>query len=297
MVGAVDPGDRTALRVALTQLAEQDPLIDVRQDDLDELSVSLYREVQKEVLEATLAEDYGIEVAFRDTTPIYIERPLGFGEAVEVLHTESNPFLATIGLRVEPARSGSGLAFRLAVESRTIPLYIYKTAEGFTEHMEQYVRDALGEGIFGWQVTDCTVTMTRCTYAIPDGPPSRRGRSTATDFRKLTPVVLRQALDRAGTAVCEPVVRARLEIPAATIGAVVGALGRLGVPLEEDPALRGDLAVLTANLPVARAQNLERELPRLTGGEGIVESEFVGYEPVIGPPPTRQARVSVARPR
>src|SRR5206468_2702807 len=58
------PRERGALRAALSQLAEQDPLINVRQDDLrQELSVSLYGEVQKEVIEATLAEEYGLDVA------------------------------------------------------------------------------------------------------------------------------------------------------------------------------------------------------------------------------------------
>ena len=53
--------DRRALRVALDQLAEQDPLIDVRQDG-GELSLSLYGEVQKEVIQATLADDFGVAV-------------------------------------------------------------------------------------------------------------------------------------------------------------------------------------------------------------------------------------------
>ena len=53
----VPAGWRTGqLRVALAQLAEQDPLIDVRQDDRrQELSVSLYGEVQQEVIQATLS--------------------------------------------------------------------------------------------------------------------------------------------------------------------------------------------------------------------------------------------------
>src|SRR6202022_302238 len=69
-------GDRGPLRVALGQLAEQDPLINVRQVG-DELSVSLYGEVQKEVIQATLASDFGIDVTFRETTTIYIERLAG----------------------------------------------------------------------------------------------------------------------------------------------------------------------------------------------------------------------------
>ena len=52
--------DRAALYAALTELAEQDPLIDLRRDDAD-IAVSLYGEVQKEVIAATLAEEYGID--------------------------------------------------------------------------------------------------------------------------------------------------------------------------------------------------------------------------------------------
>jgi ribosomal protection tetracycline resistance protein len=285
----VDADDRARLRLALEQLAEQDPLIDVRQDDTrQELTASLYGEVQKEVIQATLADDYGIEVTFRDTTPIYVERPTGIGGATEVLHAESNPFLATIALRVDPAPNGSGVHFRLQVDPRTVPLYLYKTLESFTQHMDEYVRATLREGVFGWQVTDCLVTMTECTYSIPDGPPSRRGPpSTAADFRKLTPLVLMQALERAGTVVCEPMVRATLEIPLASIGPVLTALHRVGASVEAQ-SVRGDLSVVDAVVSAVRARDLQRELSRLTAGEGVLESSFVGHRPVAGDPPIRR---------
>jgi ribosomal protection tetracycline resistance protein len=35
-------------------------------------------------------------------------------------------------------------------------------------------------------------------------------------------------------------------------------------------------------------QELRRQLPGLTGGEGVLESELAGYEPVAGPPPVRK---------
>ena len=61
-------------------MSEQDPLINVRQDEeTDDLSVSLYGEVQREVIQATLDRDYGIAASFHDTTVIYIERPVGPG--------------------------------------------------------------------------------------------------------------------------------------------------------------------------------------------------------------------------
>ncbi|MBA3365857.1 MAG: TetM/TetW/TetO/TetS family tetracycline resistance ribosomal protection protein [Actinobacteria bacterium] len=281
--------DKAALRVALAQLAEQDPLIDVRQDDvLQELSVSLYGEVQKEVIQATLANDFGLDVTFRETTTICIERPIGTGEAVEILHAESNPFLATVGLRIDPAPDGSGIDFRLQVDTRTIPLYVYKNIESFTENMGQYVRRTLQEGLFGWQVTDCIVTMTECTYSVPDGPPSRRGPlSTAADFRKLTPIVAMRALEQARTVVCEPIVRVSLEIPTDTIGVVMPASARLGAAVET-PSLQGKLSTIEMVLPAARAYDLQRQLPRLTGGEGVLESGFAGYQPVSGDQPTRR---------
>jgi ribosomal protection tetracycline resistance protein len=283
------PDDKARLRVALAQLAEQDPLINVRQDDSrQELSVSLYGEVQKEVIQSTLANDFGLDVTFRETTPIYIERPIGIGEAVEILHAQSNPFLATVGLRIDPAPNGSGIDFRLQVNPRTLPLYLYKTAESFTEHMGQYVRQTLQEGIFGWQVTDCIVTMTKCTYSVPDGPPSRRGPlSTAADFRKLTPIVVMRALEEAGPVVCEPIVRLNLEIPMDTIGAVMPALARLGAAVET-PSLQGKLCTIETVLSAARAHDLQRRLPGLTRGEGVLESSFEGYEPVSGDQPTRR---------
>jgi ribosomal protection tetracycline resistance protein len=289
IVAPTRPDDGARLRVALAQLAEQDPLIDVRQDgDRGEIAVSLYGEVQKEVIQATLASDFGLDVDFRETTPLYLERPLGIGEALEALHAESNPFNATIGLRVEPAPPDSGVDFRLEIDHTGIPLYVYKRREHFVEAMDQYVRLALQQGPAGWRVTDCVVTMNRSSYSVPDGPPSRRGPlSTAADFRKLTPLVLLQALERAGTVVCEPVVRVSLEIPAPTIGAVSAALARLGASVEA-PSQQREVATIEAVLPALRAQELQRQLPELTGGEGMLESTFAGHRPANADRPTRR---------
>ena len=226
------PADRARLRTALDQIAEQDPLINVRQDDSrQETYVSLYGEVQKEVIQATLANDFGIEVTFRETTVIYIERLAGSGSAVEFLQADTHPFSATVGLRVEPAAPGSGITFRLDVDPREVPVYIYKTTSSFTEAMTEYIRRTLHAGLYGWQVADCVVTMTDCDYYIGDGPKKQvlsTPRTTAADFRKLTPLVLMQALKRAGTMVCEPLARVYLEVPTAMMGGVLSAVAKLG---------------------------------------------------------------------
>jgi ribosomal protection tetracycline resistance protein len=289
VVAPADPTDGQRLRVALGQLAEQDPLINIRQDDTrGEITVSLYGEVQREVIEATLAEDYELAVEFRETTPICIERPTGRGEAVELLNTPTNPFHADLGLRVDPAAPDSGVEVHVDVDPRDAPLYVFKTFESFVAHMDEYIRVALEEGLHGWRVSDCTVTVTRIGYSLADGPPSRRGpMPTARDLKKLTPLVLMQALERGGSAVCEPVFRISAEIPTEAVGPVLAALGRLG-GAAATPSPRGALSVLETALPASRVQHLRRQLPGLTGGEGVLESEFAGYQPVTSDPPRRK---------
>ncbi|MDQ2815285.1 MAG: TetM/TetW/TetO/TetS family tetracycline resistance ribosomal protection protein, partial [Actinomycetota bacterium] len=196
-----------ALHTALTQLAEQDPLINLRQDDVRrELSVSLYGEVQKEVIAATLAAEFGIAVEFRETTTICIERPAGRGAAVDRLGEPGHPFLATVGLRIDPAEAGSGVRFGLDIELGALPL-------AFLRAVEDTVHATLRQGRHGWQVTDCTVTMTHSGYyprqSHAHGRFDKAMSSTANDFRGLTPLVVMAALSQAGTCVYEPVQRFR----------------------------------------------------------------------------------------
>jgi ribosomal protection tetracycline resistance protein len=278
-------GRKGSLYFALAQLAEQDPLINLRQDDLrQELFLSLYGEVQKEVIQETLARDYRIDVDFRETTTICVERPVGMGEAVEFLGQPPNPFLATIGLRIEPAAANTGFEFRLATEVLgRMPLAYFKAVEAT-------LRDTLREGLHGWQVTDCTVTMTHADYLGKHGLGhqyfNKSMSSTGEDFRNLTPLVLMAALNEAGTTVCEPVHRFHLEIPADTFGTVAPALAHLGgIPTAQD--LRSGTYVLEGDIPAARVHDLHLQLPALTRGEGVLESAFDRHEPVRGEVPTR----------
>ena len=73
-------------------LAEQDPLINLRQDDIrQEILVSLYGEVQKEVIQATLATDFGLTSAFANRPRICIERLSGCGAAAEIIERRGQP--------------------------------------------------------------------------------------------------------------------------------------------------------------------------------------------------------------
>jgi ribosomal protection tetracycline resistance protein len=278
------PADKGALHIALAQLAEQDPLINLRQDDVrQEILVSLYGEVQKEIIQATLAGDFGIDAGFRETTAICIERPVGDGAAVEIIDQEPNPFLATVGLRIEPAPVGSGVRFRLEVELGSMPFAFFKA-------VEDTVHETLRQGIYGWQVTDAVVSMTHSGYwprqSHAHGTFDKSMSSTAGDFRNLTPLVLMTALKQAGTRVYEPVHRFHLEIPADTLGLVFPVLALLhAVP--RAPAMQDSLCLLEGDIPAARVNELQQQLPALTRGEGVLEWAFDHYRLVRGQVPAR----------
>jgi ribosomal protection tetracycline resistance protein len=269
-------GDRGALHAALAELAEQDPRITRRGEDV----VSLYGEVQKEVVEATLASDYGLAVSFEATTVRYVERLDGTGEAYELNKVAPNPFLATVGLRAEPAPPGAGVSFALAVEPGSMP-------PAFFTAVEEAVTETLRQGLHGWPVPDCAVAMTRSGYSARQSHShavfDKSMSSTAGDFRNLTPLVLTEALRRAGTTVLEPIHAFTADVPPDTVAAVLPVLARLrGVPLSASGA------TISGQIPAARVHDLVRALPALTRGEGLLENAFDHYEPVRGPVPSRE---------
>ncbi|WP_246186980.1 elongation factor G [Microlunatus speluncae] len=283
IISPVDPTQRGALYAALSQLAEQDPLINLRSDDVRrELSLSLFGEVQKEVIGATLAEEHGIDVNFSETSIICIERPIGTGAAAELIGVAPNPFFATVGLRVEPAPTEVN-TFRLEIELGSMP-------PAFFNAVEETVFAALRQGLHGWQVQGCAVIMTHSGYyprqSHSHGKFDKSMSSTAGDFRYLTPLVLMAALRRAGSRVSEPIHRMRLEVPDDLVDTVLPAIARLeAIPLGS--TVRRSTVIIDGELPAARVHELQQRLPGLTRGEGVLETEFRGYRPVRGPAPAR----------
>ena len=185
------PADRGALHMALVELSEQDPLIGLRLDAAgQEIVLTIYGEVQKEVVQATLAGEYGVDTELRGSTTICVERPVGTGAAAELIGQSPNPFAATVGLRIDPAGPDTAIEYRLEVELGSLPL-------SFHEAVEEAVRETLSQGLRGWQVTGCSVTMRHSGFWSPV--------STAADFRRLAPLVAMSALVRASTTVFEPV--------------------------------------------------------------------------------------------
>ncbi|MFH8568143.1 tetracycline resistance ribosomal protection protein Otr(A) [Streptomyces sp. NPDC017993] len=286
--GAADPGDRTAtplfpsptletvvrpqdparaaaLRAALLDLADQDPLLRVRSAPGGATSVLLHGEVQKEIISATLRQAYGIEAEFAPSRVVCVERPCGVGEAHEEIarRGHTGPW-ATVGLRVEPGVRGSGPVFTYETELGALP-------HGFHQAIEETVLATLRHGPRGLAVTDCRVVLTRSGFVGP--------LSTAGDFRAVTPVVLLRALRRAGTRVHEPYHAFEAELPLDALAPVTARLTALGSELGETSGGRHSW-LLSGFLPARRVREAEGALPHLTRGEGVWTSHPSGDRPV-----------------
>lgn len=271
VVRPLDRAQEMQLRIALEQLAEQDPFIALRQRNEDgDISVRLYGDVQKEILTDTLVREYGVRAWFGPSRTICIERLEGSGTHVETIFEGENPFYATIGFLAEPAEPGTGLDYRFELGS-LLPAY-YRT-------IEESIHETLQQGLFNWEIPDLRLTLTHAGYSSV--------LSTGTDFRKLTPLVLLHAIQAAGTAVYEPIEELDIEIPEDSFGAVCGALINARAVLRQT-LQEGSSHRVVCDVPTAEVTALERQLPGLTRGEASWSSTFAGYIPVSGEPPTRR---------
>jgi ribosomal protection tetracycline resistance protein len=78
----------------------------------------------------------------------------------------------------------------------------------------------------------------------------------------------------------------RVEAPTVTAGALQRELGRLGASTTGAWSTES-FTTLEVVLAAARFHELQRQLPDLTGGEGVAEPRFAGYQPVRGRAPVR----------
>ncbi|MFF0145164.1 ribosomal protection tetracycline resistance protein [Amycolatopsis sulphurea] len=270
-VKSVDRAEAEALYAALQELTEEDPHINVCRA-ADGIQVSLYGEVQREVLEVLLAERYGLAVTFSPIEVVCLERPVGTGSALhEFIHRGRNHFWATVGVSVAAGAVGSGVHYQLAVGLGALPLSFYAA-------IEESVTSTLQQGIYGWEVVDIKVRLTHVGYDAP--------HSTAGDFRGVTPLVLMQALRRAGTQVLEPVDWFHVDCPIAHTSTVLSTLAAAGAT-PEAPVFTGDNCAIEGILPAASTQRIRQALPTLTQGEAAMASRPHAHRPTQGQPPRR----------
>ena len=90
-------------------------------------------------------------------------------------------------------------------------------------------------------------------------PPRKWPGTTLSDYRLLTPLVVMDALQRAGTTVCEPVLENHLEFPADVLGPIMATL----IDARQCPVRRiisGRVCTLDGEIRAARLHDLQSRL-------------------------------------
>ncbi|MDF1760824.1 MAG: TetM/TetW/TetO/TetS family tetracycline resistance ribosomal protection protein [Coxiellaceae bacterium] len=262
-VSTDNPENRIKLFKALKDIAEQDPLVCLQKNShQNSIHIHLYGEVQKEILQQRLATEYGLEALFSKTTMMCIERVNNPSEAVNIMDLHNAPleFYATLGFRIEPGKTGSGIQFDIQAQKGKIP-------KGYFSVIEDSVYQYLKTGLHGWSISDCIVTVIEagvCPLSI------------APHFRQLTPILLQEALEKATTRVCEPYSYFELDMPLDLMSKMQIMLSDYAAKILNGTAV-GELYRIKGEVFTKHLHELQTILPGLTHGRGVLTSHHAGY--------------------
>ena len=199
-------------------------------------------------------------------TVIYMERPLRKAEYTIHIEVPPNPFWASVGLSIEPLPIGSGVQY----ESRVSLGYLNQS---FQNAVMEGVLYGCEQGLYGWKVTDCKICFEYGLYYSPV--------STPADFRLLSPIVLEQALKKAGTELLEPYLHFEIYAPQEYLSRAYHDAPRYCADIVSTQ-IKNDEVILKGEIPARCIQEYRNDLTYFTNGQGVCLTELKGYQPAIG---------------
>ncbi len=272
------PEQRELLLNALTEITDTDPLLHYYVDTTThEIIISFLGKVQLEVISSLLEEKYHVEVSVKEPTVIYLEKPLE--KASHTIHIEvpPNPFWASIGLSVTPIPTGSGIQY----ESKVSLGYLNQS---FQNAVLEGISYGLEQGLYGWEVTDCKICFEYGVYYSPV--------STPADFRFLAPIVLEQALKKAGTQLLEPYLSFTVFAPQEYLSHAYNDAPKYCAVIETIQ-LRNDEVIFKGEIPARCIQEYRSDLTFYTNGRSVCLAELQGYQAAIGEQVFQQRRPNI----
>lgn len=264
--------DDVRLSAALARLAETDPGLSVgAAEEGGQAVVRVQGPMHLRRVLAVLAEDFGVTVdetplgaSFRETVTARVEHAYrhrkqtgGAGQFADIVFT------------LAPRGRGEGFAFDETVKGGAVPRNYFSAVEAGAQ-------DALARGPLGFPVLDVGVTLTDGKHHAVD--------SSDHAFRTAARQGVKEALEKAGPVLLQPVQRIEVTLPSVFSGALIPMFATLKgqvIGFEADPAQRG-WDVFRALLPEASLDELHRALGAATQGTARFTADFDHYEEVYG---------------
>ncbi len=268
---AIEPkskADQEKLGVALAKLVAEDPSFRVNTDPESGQTIirgmgELHLDIKVDILKRTYKVDANIgapQVAYRER--------LSRSATVDYTHkkqTGGHGQFARIKIVAEPNTPGAGFAFENEIVGGSVP-------REFIPAVEKGLEGQLTAGVIaGFPVVDLKV-------ALVDGA-SHDVDSSAMAFEIAARAAMREALQKGGSVLLEPIMKVEVVTPEDYTGSVIGDLNsRRGQILGQD--MRGNANVINAMVPLANMFSYVNNLRSMSQGRATFTMQFDHYAEV-----------------
>src|SRR5471032_1077858 len=257
--------DQEKLGVALAKLVAEDPSFRVHTDQESGQTIikgmgELHLDIKVDILRRTYKVDANIgapQVAYRERITKKV--------TVDYQHkkqTGGTGQFAQVKIVAEPTEIGTGFVFENDVVGGSVP-------KEYIPGVEKGLESVLGAGILaGFPVVDLKVTLIDGRYHEVD--------SSALAFEIASRMALREALQKGGSVLLEPIMKVEAVTPEDYTGSVIGDLNsRRGQIQGQD--VRGNANVITAMVPLANMFSYVNNLRSMSQGRATFTMQFDHY--------------------
>jgi elongation factor G len=268
---AIEPkskADQEKLGTALAKLVAEDPSFRVHTDPESGQTIirgmgELHLDIKVDILKRTYKVEANIgapQVAYRER----ITRPV----TIDYQHkkqTGGTGQFAQVKIIAEPLPPGSGFLFENEIVGGAVP-------KEYIPGVEKGLESVLGSGVLAsFPVVDLKVTLIDGRYHDVD--------SSALAFEIAARGALREALQKGGSVLLEPIMKVEVVTPEDYTGSVIGDLNsRRGQIQGQDT--RGNANVITAMVPLANMFSYVNNLRSMSQGRATFTMQFDHYEQV-----------------
>jgi len=268
---AVEPktiADRDHLGETLAKMSREDPTFHWRvNDETGQMIVSGMGELHLEIIKSRMLREYGVEARFGEPKVAYKET-LKSRVTVEsrfIRQTGGKGQYAVIEVEFEPAPDVLGVDFVDKVRGGNVPAEFIPAVE------EGIVEAAKAGGVTGYPVINVRATLIDGKWHPVD--------SSELAFSAAGSMALREALERAGAVLLEPVMRLEVRCPEDYLGDVLNDLSSRKADIHDMETKAAKLRVIHSTAPLRNMFGYASRLRSITQGRGTYAMEPARYAP------------------
>lgn len=270
---AVEPrsqSDIDKLNLALLKLAEEDPTFKVHQDpDTGQTLLSGMGELHLEIIVDRLVREFNVsanvgspKVAYRETLlkPVRAEYKL-------VRQTGGRGQFGHVVIEVTPLEKGSGFEFTDGTKGGVIP-------QEFVPAVKKGIENAMNVGTMaGYPVVDVGVRLVDGSYHQVD--------SSEMSFSIAGSRAFKEAANKAGSVLLEPIMAVEVIMPDEYLGKVIGDLNSRRAHIRDTEVhVKSRVQVVRVDVPLSEMFGYVKSLRSLTQGRANYTMEFAHYREV-----------------